>query len=44
MVEDFADALINKRPFRFPVQDAVSNMMVIENLMSSAQGQDGYWY
>ncbi|MEL6271168.1 MAG: Gfo/Idh/MocA family oxidoreductase [Chloroflexota bacterium] len=44
MVEDFADALINNRPFRFPVQDAVGNMMVIENLMASAQGQDGYWY
>ncbi len=44
MAEDFADALLNNSPFRFPVQDAVNNMIVIDNLRASAQGQDGYWY
>ncbi len=44
MVEDFADALLNNRPFRFPVQDAVNNMIVIDNLRASAEAQDGYWY
>lgn len=43
MVEDFADALLNNRPFRFPVQDAVNNMIVIDNLRASASDEDGYW-
>ena len=34
MVEDFADALINKRPPRFAPTDAVSNMVVIDDLLS----------
>ena len=44
MVEEFADALMNNRAYRFPVQDAVNNMIVIDNLRSSAEAQDGYWY
>ncbi|MFZ4815179.1 MAG: Gfo/Idh/MocA family protein [Phototrophicaceae bacterium] len=44
MIEDFCDALLNKRPFRFPVEDAVKNMVVIDNLLASARGQDGYWF
>lgn len=43
MAEDFADALLNQRPFRFPVEDAVKNMLVIDNLLASAKGQTGYW-
>lgn len=43
MVEDFDDAITNNRPFRFPVQDAVNNMIVIDSLLASARGQDAYW-
>lgn len=37
MVEDFADALLNQRPPRFPAQDAVRNMQVIDMLSASAK-------
>lgn len=37
MVEDFADALINRRPPKFPPQDAVENMRVIDRLLESAR-------
>lgn len=43
MAQDFADALLNQRPFRFPVQDAIKNMLVIDNLIASAKSQEGYW-
>jgi xylose dehydrogenase (NAD/NADP) len=43
MVEDFADAVLNKRPFRYPIQDAVKNMIVLDNLLSSAKSDDAYW-
>jgi predicted dehydrogenase len=36
MAEDFADALLNKRPPRFPPSDAVANMKVIEHLLDTA--------
>jgi predicted dehydrogenase len=36
MAEDFADALLNKRAPRFPAQDAVANMRVIDRLYQSA--------
>jgi D-xylose 1-dehydrogenase (NADP+, D-xylono-1,5-lactone-forming) len=36
MVEDFADALINKRPPMFPPQDAVAQMRVLDRLYESA--------
>jgi len=36
MVEDFADALLNEHPPRFPPQDAVKNMQVIDHLIASA--------
>lgn len=39
MVEDFADALLNRRPPRFPPQDAVHNMQVIDRLLASARGK-----
>jgi predicted dehydrogenase len=32
MVEDFADAILNKRPPRFPAEDAVRNMQVLDSL------------
>ena len=38
MAEDFADALINKRPPRFPGQDSVANMRVIDMLLANARG------
>lgn len=38
MVEDFADALIEGRPPRFPPQDAVENMRVLDRLLKSAGG------
>lgn len=38
MVEDFADALLNKRPPRFPIQDSVGTMRVIDRLLASARG------
>lgn len=37
MVEDFADALLNNRPPRFPAQDAVENMRVVDQLLASAR-------
>ena len=37
MAEDFADALLNNRPQRFPAQDAVANMRVIDQLLASAR-------
>jgi xylose dehydrogenase (NAD/NADP) len=37
MVEDFADALLNRRSPRFPPQDAVHNMQVIDRLFASAR-------
>lgn len=36
MAEDFADALLNKRPPKFPPQDGVRNMEVIDRLYASA--------
>jgi xylose dehydrogenase (NAD/NADP) len=36
MVEDFADALLNDRPPRFPPQDGVANMRVVDRLLASA--------
>ena len=35
MVEDFADAILNQRPPRFPAQDGVQNMQVIGHLLAS---------
>ncbi|MEO0563820.1 MAG: Gfo/Idh/MocA family oxidoreductase [Chloroflexota bacterium] len=43
MVEDFNDALLNDRPFRYPIADAVQNMIVLDNLLASAKSDDGYW-
>ena len=37
MVEDFADALLDGRPPRFPASDAVANMAVIDQLLESAR-------
>ena len=37
MAEDFADALLNKRPPRFPAQDGVANMRVIDMLLADAR-------
>lgn len=37
MAEDFADALLNDRPPRYPATDAVHNMRVIDMLLKSAQ-------
>ncbi|CAG0978379.1 partial dTDP-3,4-didehydro-2,6-dideoxy-alpha-D-glucose 3-reductase, partial [Anaerolineae bacterium] len=37
MAEDFADALLNNRSPRFPAQDAVENMQVIDQLLASAR-------
>jgi xylose dehydrogenase (NAD/NADP) len=37
MAEDFADALLNSRPPRYPAQDAVQNMAVIDQLYAAAQ-------
>ena len=36
MVEDFADALLNKRPPRFAPSDAVNNMVVVDKLLAEA--------
>jgi predicted dehydrogenase len=44
MVEDFNDALLNNRAFRYPAQDAVQNMLVMDNLLAAARGQDAYWF
>ncbi len=38
MVEDFGDALLNHHPVRFPVQDAIQNMRVIDQLLAAARG------
>jgi xylose dehydrogenase (NAD/NADP) len=38
MVEDFADAALNKRPPRFEPQDGVDNMRVIDMLLAQARG------
>ncbi len=43
MAEDFADALLNNRPPRFAPQDAVNNMMVIDNLLAAASSEENYW-
>lgn len=37
MAEDFADALLESRPPRFPAQDAVHNMRAIEMLLDAAR-------
>jgi predicted dehydrogenase len=37
MAEDFAEALLNKRPPRFAPQDGVNNMRVIDMLLKDAQ-------
>ena len=39
MAEDFADALINNRPPRFPAQDGVRNMQVIDRLLEKGFGR-----
>jgi len=36
MAEDFADALLNSRPPKFPPQDAVRNMQALDKLYASA--------
>lgn len=38
MVEDFAGALLDARPPRFPAQDGVHNMQVIDRLLASLRG------
>jgi predicted dehydrogenase len=37
MAEDFADALINGTPIRFPIQDAVRNMQATDRLLASVR-------
>ncbi len=37
MAEDFADALLNNRPPRYPAEDAVLGMRLMDGLRSSAQ-------
>ncbi len=37
MAEDFADALLNRRPPRFPAHDGVANMRVIDMLLADAR-------
>jgi xylose dehydrogenase (NAD/NADP) len=37
MAEEFADSLIKGTPVRFPIQDAVHNMQVIDRLQASAR-------
>jgi predicted dehydrogenase len=37
MVEDFADALLHKRPPAYPPSDAVANMRVLDQLIASAR-------
>lgn len=39
MIEEFSAALLEKRAFRFPVQSAVSNLRVMDNLLASAHKQ-----
>jgi len=36
MVEDFADALLNKRSPRFPIQDSIANMRAIDHVLAAA--------
>ncbi|MBN1963084.1 MAG: Gfo/Idh/MocA family oxidoreductase [Anaerolineae bacterium] len=38
MVEDFAGAILENRPLRFPIEDGVRNMAVIDRLLASARG------
>lgn len=38
MAEDFADAILNQRPPKFPASDAVKQMRVIDQLYASAKG------
>lgn len=37
MVEDFAEALLKRRPLRFPAADAVGNMATIDRLLAAAR-------
>jgi len=37
MVEDFADALLQKRPPRFSIEDSIHNMQTIERLLAAAR-------
>jgi predicted dehydrogenase len=37
MVEDFADAVLNQRPPRFPIEDAINNMRAIDRLLAAAR-------
>ncbi len=37
MVEDFADAVLNNRPPRFPIEDSINNMRAIERLLEAAR-------
>jgi len=37
MAEDFADALLKGRPPRFPVQESVNQMAVLDRLIESAR-------
>ncbi len=37
MVEDFAGAIINKRPLRFPVEDSIAQMRAIDMLYAAAK-------
>ena len=37
MVEDFADALINRRPPRFAPSDAVNNMVVVDKILDQVR-------
>ena len=38
MAEDFADALINQRPPRFPIEDSIAQMRAIDLLYASTRG------
>jgi D-xylose 1-dehydrogenase (NADP+, D-xylono-1,5-lactone-forming) len=37
MTEDFSDAILNKRPLRFPVEYGIANMRVIDQLFAAAR-------
>ncbi|MBX3084934.1 MAG: Gfo/Idh/MocA family oxidoreductase [Anaerolineae bacterium] len=37
MAEDFADAILNKRPPRFPIEDSIAQMRAIDMLYASAE-------
>jgi xylose dehydrogenase (NAD/NADP) len=39
MAEDFADALLNNRPPRFPIEDSIANMRAIDRLLAAARQQ-----